>query len=73
MTNPIPCLVCGSSLDVRVAKSRRAKNPKLFLMLVCPRDGRHFRGFVQDREYVDGVLHRLSRVSGSQEVACGGM
>ena len=33
----------------------------MFLMLVCPKDGRHFRGFIQDREYVQGVLDQAGR------------
>ena len=53
----IPCLVCGEKLTIRLAKGR--KSQKTFLMLVCSRDGRHFRGFVNDREYVDQVLGRL--------------
>ena len=28
-------------------------------MLVCSQDGRHFRGFINDRGYVDEVLARL--------------
>ena len=53
----IPCLLCGEKLTIRLAKGR--KSQKTFLMLVCSRDGRHFRGFVNDREYVDQVLGRL--------------
>ena len=53
----IPCLVCGEPLTLRLAKGR--KSQKIFLMLVCGRDGRHFRGFVNDREFVDQVLSRL--------------
>ena len=29
------------------------------LMLMCRRDGRHFRAFVNDQAYVRGVLDRL--------------
>jgi hypothetical protein len=28
-------------------------------MLLCPRDGRHFRGFINDQDYVKRVLARL--------------
>ena len=31
-------------------------------MLVCAIDGRHFRGFITDREYVRRVLDRLEVV-----------
>ena len=53
----IPCLVCGQQLTIRLAKGR--KSQKTFLMLVCSQDGRHFRGFINDRSYVDKVLARL--------------
>ena len=52
-----PCPVCRQPLDLRIARGR--KSGKTFLMLVCARDGRHFRGFINDRTYVDGVLSRL--------------
>jgi hypothetical protein len=54
---PIRCLVCGGQLALRTARGR--KSGKTFLMLVCPRDGRHFRGFITDRKYVGEVLSRL--------------
>ena len=53
----IPCLVCGQQLTIRLAKGR--KSQKTFLMLICSQDGRHFRGFVNDRGYVNNVLARL--------------
>ena len=57
LTGGIPCLVCGQQLTLRLAKGR--KSQKTFLMLVCSQDGRHFRGFINDRDYVDKVLARL--------------
>ncbi len=50
----IPCPVCGDPVDVRPAQGRRSQ--KLFLMLVCSRDGRHFRGFINDQEFVGRVM-----------------
>jgi hypothetical protein len=40
----LPCLVCGCQLAVRVARGRKSGKP--FVMIICPADGRHFRGFV---------------------------
>ena len=60
MTSPtrgIACLVCGQQLTLRLAKGR--KSQKTFVMLLCSRDGRHFRAFINDRAYVDQVLARL--------------
>ena len=53
----VPCLICGESLHLRTARGR--KSGKAFLMLVCPVDGRHFRGFITDRTYVRQVMDRL--------------
>ena len=52
----ISCPVCSSPLRISPARSRRAKNPKAFLMLACPQDGRHFRGFINDKEFVGRVF-----------------
>ncbi len=50
--NQIPCPVCLTPLQLSPARSRKSKRPKIFLMLACPDDGRHFRGFIQDVEFV---------------------
>jgi len=52
-----PCPVCRQPLDLRIARGR--KSGKTFLMLICAHDARHFRGFINDRTYVEGVLSRL--------------
>ncbi len=53
----VQCPVCQRPLTLRLAQGR--KSGKTFLMLLCAQDGRHFRGFINDREYVDKVLARL--------------
>ena len=50
----IPCLVCKEPLTVRLARGRKSGKP--FVMLICSRDGRHFRAFINDQEYVSRVL-----------------
>ena len=60
------CPVCQSTLEVRLAKGRRSE--KSFLMLVCPKDGRHIRAFITDQGYVQAVLARLEA---SQKVGTG--
>ena len=55
--NATPCLICQEPLSLRLARGR--KSGKLFLMLICPQDGRHFRGFINDQQYVASVLARL--------------
>ncbi len=53
----LQCQVCHVSLEIRLAHGRKSGKP--FLMVICPKDGRHFRGFISDRAYVDEVLQRL--------------
>ena len=53
----VPCLVCTTALTLRLVRGRKSGKP--FLMLICPVDGRHFRGFITHRDYVSGVLARL--------------
>ena len=50
--NGIQCPICKVALRISLATSRKATKKKAFIMLVCPMDGRHFRGFISDQEYV---------------------
>ncbi len=54
----IHCPICSESITVRPAKGR--KSNKAFIMLVCPKDGRHFRGFITDQKFVQKVLDEQS-------------
>ncbi len=58
-SDKVGCLVCGSALEVRLSKGRRSGKP--FIMLICPVDGRHFRGFINNSEYLGKVLARLEK------------
>ncbi len=51
------CHICRNPLSVRLARGRKSRKP--FVMLVCPRDGRHMRAFVADADYVRNVIERL--------------
>ena len=53
----LTCLICGSHLTVRPAQGRKSKKP--FIMLLCSRDARHFRAFINDQDYVRQVLERI--------------
>jgi len=58
MAAEIPrCPICAEPLVVRLATGR--KSGKAFVMVMCPRDGRHFRGFISDRAYVKRFLDSL--------------
>jgi len=53
----IPCPVCKTSLSLRLARGRKSGKP--FVMFICPQDGRHFRGFINDRSFVQRVLDSI--------------
>jgi len=64
----IGCPVCSNPMIVRITHGRKSNKP--FLMVVCPRDGRHFRGFISDQAYVKGVL---SNAEGGMGIEGGGV
>ena len=51
------CPVCSESLSMEARQNPR--NNRVFLMLVCPADGAHFRAFINDRDYVAETIKRL--------------
>jgi len=53
----VPCVVCQRPLDIRLTKGRKSGKPSI--MLICPENGRHFRAFVTDQNYVHQVLERI--------------
>lgn len=52
--NQIACPLCGRPLVVRPARGRKSGKP--FIMLVCPENGRHLRGFITDQPFVTRVI-----------------
>ena len=54
--NTIACPVCAETVETRIAQGRKSNKP--FLMLVCPKDGRHFRGFINDKKLVAAVIDK---------------
>ena len=52
-----PCPVCGGPLSLRLAMGRKSGKP--FIMLICAQDGRHFRGFISHRPFVEEVVNHL--------------
>ena len=52
----ICCPVCGAGLKVTTSTS---KTGKVALVLVCPKDGRDFRAFINNREYVRRVMDSI--------------
>jgi hypothetical protein len=50
----IYCPICAAVLSIRAAKGRKSNKP--FIMMLCPQDGRHFRGFITDQEFINKVV-----------------
>jgi hypothetical protein len=58
MSNQLPhCPICGENLSLSLAKGR--KSGKAFIMLRCLVDGRHFRGFITHRPFVEAMVDKL--------------
>ena len=58
MTDKLPrCPICGLNLSLGLARGRKSGKP--FIMLICPKDGRHLRGFINDWEFVGKVIRKL--------------
>jgi hypothetical protein len=51
------CPVCSQPLSIRLATGRKSGKP--FVMLICSKDGRHFRAFINDGSYVRRVIDHL--------------
>ena len=55
------CLICGMPLAFRITMRRKSQKP--CVVVTCPRDARHFHGFINDRAFVDQVLVSAERVT----------
>ena len=53
----VACPVCREPIWVRLARGRKSGKPSV--MLICRKDGRHFRGFINDQGFVRSFLERL--------------
>ncbi len=59
--NTIGCPVCSKPLSISIAKGRKSNKP--FIMLKCEQDGRHFRGFITDQDFVRQILQHHENTS----------
>ena len=53
---PPSCFLCGAALAVKLTQS---KTGRVAVAMACSRDGRHWRSFVNDHDYVAQVVARL--------------
>lgn len=52
--NSPTCPVCSQPVSVSLTKKANG------LFLRCTADGKHYRGFIMDKPFVDGVLRRAT-------------
>jgi hypothetical protein len=55
----IDCPLCNKPLVISLAHGRKSHKP--FLMLKCQADGRHFRGFITDQNYLNKVMAKYDQ------------
>ncbi|MBN1366518.1 MAG: hypothetical protein JW967_01145 [Dehalococcoidales bacterium] len=56
--NKLPlCPICGEQLLVRLARGRKSGKP--FIMLLCAKDGRHYRAFITYAPYVKTIIEKM--------------
>lgn len=56
----IPCPICAEPLRFTVTTNRNGKHA---IGLHCPQDGRHFRGFVNHKPFVEEALTRMAEAT----------
>ena len=57
----IPCPLCQEPLAMYVTTSKRGRHA---IGLVCKRDGRHMRGFVNDAAFVATTIGKIAEAAG---------
>ena len=64
----IPCPICSEGMKLTVTTNRNGKHA---IGVHCPQDGRHFRGFINHKPYVEEMLGRLAEAMAAQDHATG--
>ncbi|HVA21770.1 MAG TPA: hypothetical protein VNN74_06725 [Candidatus Micrarchaeia archaeon] len=59
----IACPICGTAMRVTVTTNRNGKHA---IGVHCPDDGRHFRGFINHKPYVEAVLGEAVAEAGAR-------
>ena len=56
-----PCPLCGDKLRMWITTSKAGRHA---VGLRCPTDGRHFKAFINDREYVTATVGKIAAAAG---------
>ena len=65
-TSAIACPICGGDMKISVTTNRNGKHA---IGVHCPADGRHFRGFINHKPYVEEVLSQIVEAATAQSSA----
>ena len=57
------CPICQTPIEAKLAIGRKSGKPSL--SLTCPVDPRHFRGFINDKAFVESILSNHGESHGS--------
>jgi len=60
----INCPICSNELTIKMARGRKSNKP--FIMLKCDVDGRHFRGFITDQNFIGKILSQNGEIPTSK-------
>ena len=66
----IPCPICSEALRFTVTTN---KNGKHAIGLHCPRDGRHFRGFINHKPFVEDAISHMAAAEEARHARDGGV
>lgn len=61
-TAAIACPICGGDMRISVTTNRNGKHA---IGVYCPADGRHFRGFINHKPYVEELLGHILDAAGA--------
>lgn len=65
----IPCPICSEPLRFTVCTNRNGKHS---IGVHCPKDGRHFRGFINHKPFVESALDRMAEAGEARQTASEG-
>ena len=60
------CPICQTPIEAKLAIGRKSGKPSL--SLACPVDARHFRGFINDKAFVETVLSQSASLHDHEEI-----
>ncbi len=65
----IPCPICGEALRFTVCTNRNGKHS---IGVHCPHDGRHFRGFINHKPFVEDAISHMAAAEEARQARDGG-